>query len=117
MRREAPDPTEFAGVIAAVRRDGSALWARAALPGDFVGWRRQIRAAAREAGLRISVRRVQDVVFIEHLDHVVTEDQYAAFGKRIQAELDGQSITWDRALHDAARDRLRLVKDELPDGA
>lgn len=47
----------------------------------------------------------------------MTEDQYAAFGKRIQAELDGQSITWDRALHDAARDRLRLVKDELPDGA
>ena len=62
--------------------------------------------------MRISVRRVQDVAFVEHLDHVVTEDQYTAFGKAVQADMDGRPITWDQALHDAARDRLRVVRDE-----
>lgn len=112
MRRDAPDPNDIDDVIAAVRRDGSTLWPLISLPGDFVGWRRQVRAAAREAGLRISVRRVQDVAFIEHLDHVVTEHQYAAFGKAIQADMGGRPITWDQALHDAARERLRVVRDE-----
>lgn len=107
-----PDPRDIAAVIANVRRDGSVMWPLAALPPDFPGWRRRVRAAAREAALRISVRRVNEIAFVEHLDHVVTDDQYGAFGKIVEAQLDGRPISWDRALHDAARERMMAVPGE-----
>ena len=100
--------------MAGVRRDGSVLWPLAALPDDFLGWRRRVRAAAREAGLRISVRRVNEIAFVEHVDHVVTSDQYSAFSKVIQGQIDGRKITWEQALHEAGRDRMKTVADSKP---
>ena len=107
-----PDPRDVAAVITSVRRDGSVMWPVTALPEDFLGWRRSVRAAAKKAQLRISVRRVNDVAFIEHLDHVVTEDQYRAFGKVVQAQVDGREMSWDEAMHSAGRDRLSAVPDQ-----
>ncbi|MBN9619465.1 MAG: hypothetical protein J0H43_06995 [Actinobacteria bacterium] len=103
----APDPHDITAIITLVRRDGSVMWPLTALPEDFLGWRRRVRAAARAADLRISVRRVNEIAFVEHVDHVVTDDQYTAFGKVIQAQVDGRELDWDDALHEAARDRLR----------
>ena len=106
-----PDPRNIAAVIASVRRDGSSMWSLAALPEDFISWRRQIRAAAREANLRISVRRVNGIAFVEHLDHEVSDDQYSAFGKVVEAGIEGREITWDQALHQASRERLTAIPD------
>lgn len=105
----APDPRDTGAVLDHVRREGSVMWPLAALPDDFLGWRRRIRAAAREATLRISVRRVGELAFIEHVDHVVTDDQNSAMSKIIGAHLDGRTISWDDAVHESARDRMNLV--------
>lgn len=109
-----PEPHDITAVIASVRRDGSVMWPLAALPDDFLGWRRRVRAAAREAHLRISVRRVKEVAFVEHLDHLVTDDQYSAFGKVVEAQIDGREISWNQALHEAARDLMTAVPDKSP---
>lgn len=109
-----PDPRDIAAVITSVRRDGSVMWPLTALPDDFLGWRRRVRAAAREADLRISVRRVNEIAFVEHLDHVVTDDQFAAFGKVIEAQVEGRDISWGQALHEAARNRMTAVSNETP---
>jgi hypothetical protein len=74
-------------VTDAVRKYGSAQWPAAAIPEQFTDWRRAIRAAARATGLRISVRRVQEMVFIQHLDHVVTDDEMQAFSKIIASQI------------------------------
>jgi hypothetical protein len=50
----------------------------------------KVRAAAREAGVPISVGRGQDVAVVEHLDHVVTQDQHTASGTAVHADLDGR---------------------------
>jgi hypothetical protein len=82
---KSPDPRNFASIVAALRQHGSVLWPADAITGDFLEWRRRIRAAARTAELRISVRRVHGLVLIDHVDHVVTEDQITAFGTRVLA--------------------------------
>lgn len=108
-----PDPQDVAAVIARVRSDGSVMWSSGAMPGDFLAWRRRVRSAARQAGLRISVRRLNEIVFVEHLDHVVTDDQHSALTKVVGAQIEGQQITWHEALHQAGRDRIRAVPDEI----
>lgn len=105
-----PDPRDPAAVTDAVRKYGSALWPAAALAGEFTDWRRTIRAA----DLRISVRRIHDMVLVEHLDHVVTEDETHAIGTIIAAHANGTTLTWDQALHQAGRDRLRPVQSQDP---
>ena len=49
------------------------------------------------------------MVFVEHLDQIVTGDQINAVGKVIAAHADGATLTWDQALHQAARQRLKPV--------
>jgi hypothetical protein len=90
-----PHPLDANAILAALREHGSAR-------------------AARSAGLRISVRRVDGLVFIGHVDHVVTDDQIHAFNKviagAVSAALDGEPpVTYEQALHEARRDRLRLA--------
>ena len=110
-----PDPLDTAGVIDALRKHGSTLWPAEAIPVEFTDWRRRTRAAARAANLRISVRRVSGMVFVEHLDHIVTEDQINAFGNIIAAHADGATLTWDQARRQAARQRLKPVpRDDAP---
>jgi len=105
-----PDPRDTTSIVTALREHGSVLWPADAITGDFIEWRRRIRSAARAADLRISVRRVNGLVLIEHLDHVVTEDQITAFGKVIASSLPGeQPITYEQAMHQAARERLKPV--------
>jgi hypothetical protein len=109
-----PHPLDTNAIITALREHGSVLWPLDAIPGEFTGWRHQIRAAARSAGLRISVRRIDGLVFIGHVDHVVTDDQINAFNKVIAgtvsaALMDGTPITYEQALHEAKRDRLKTL--------
>jgi hypothetical protein len=109
-----PHPLDTNAIITALREHGSVLWPLDAIPGEFTHWRHRIRAAARSAGLRISVRRVDGLVFIGHVDHVVTDDQINAFNKVIAgtvsaALMDGPPITYEQALHEAKRDRLKIV--------
>ena len=55
------------------------------------------------------------MVLVEHLDHIVTEDQTNAFGNIIAAHADGATLTWDQALRQAARERLKPVsRDDAP---
>ena len=55
------------------------------------------------------------MVLVEHLDHIVTEDQVNAVGKVIAAHADGATLTWDQALRQAARERLTPVpRDDAP---
>ena len=109
-----PDPLDTAGVIDALRRHGSTLWPAQAIPVEFTDWRRRIRAAARTANLRISVRRVSGMVFVEHLDHIVTDDQINAFRNIIAAHANGATLTWDQAFRQAARQRLKPVPRDDP---
>lgn len=111
-----PDPRDTTSVVAALRRHGSVLWPADAITGDFLEWRRRIRAAARKAELRISVRRVHGMVLVDHLDHVVSEDQINAFGKVIASTMPGaQPVTYEQTLHEAARERLKpLPRDDAP---
>jgi hypothetical protein len=105
-----PDPHDTASIVAALRQHGSVLWPADALTGDLLEWRRRIRAAARTADLRISVRRLHGLVLIDHVDHVVTEDQINAFGKVVASTMiGGDPITYEQAMHQAARERLRPV--------
>jgi hypothetical protein len=113
-----PHPLDTDAIITALREHGSALCPLDAIPGEFTDWRRRIRAAARSAGLRISVRRVDGLVFIGHVDHVVTDDQINAFNKviagTVSAALDGEPpVTYEQALHEARRDRLGLVHGDI----
>jgi hypothetical protein len=112
-----PHPLDTNAIIAALREHGSALCPLNDIPGEFTDWRRRIRAAARSAGLRISIRRVDGLVFIGHVDHVVTDDQINAFNKviagTVSAALDGEPpVTYEQALHEARRDRLKIVRGE-----
>jgi hypothetical protein len=112
-----PHPLDTNAISTALREHGSALWPLDAIPGEFPDWRRRIRAAARSAGLRISVRRVDGLVFIVHVDHVVTDDQINAFNKviagTVSAALDGEPpVTYEQALQGARRDRLKIVRGE-----
>jgi hypothetical protein len=112
-----PHPLDTNAILAALREHGSALWPLNDIPGEFTDWRHQIRAAARSAGLRISVRRVDGLVFIGHVDHVVTDDQLNAFNKVIArtvsaALMERPPISYEQALHEAKRDRLRLVRGD-----
>lgn len=111
-----PDPRDFASIVAALRQHGSVLYPADAMTGDFLEWRRRIRAAARTAELRISVRRVHGLVLIDHVDHVVTEDQITAFGKVVASTMPGaQPITYEQAMHQASRERLKPVpRDDTP---
>ena len=104
-----PDPRDAAAVLDALRKYGSAQWPATAIPGEFADWRRATRAAARAAGLRVSIRRLPGMVFVMHVDHVVTADDLQAFGKVTAAQLDGTELSWDEALHQAARQRLPPV--------
>jgi hypothetical protein len=45
---------------------------------DFAAWRRELRRSARARGLRLSVRRVEELIVISNPEHVVTEEQRAA---------------------------------------
>jgi hypothetical protein len=110
-----PHPRDTNAIITALREHGSVLWPLDAIPGEFTDWRRRIRAAARSAGLRISVRRVDGLVFIGHVDHVVTDDQLNAFNKVIAgtvsaALMEGPPITYEQALQEARRERLKVVR-------
>lgn len=49
-----PDPRDTRSIVAALRQHGSVLWPADAITGDFLEWRRRIRAAAGTAELRIS---------------------------------------------------------------
>lgn len=111
-----PDPRDTTSIVAALRQHGSVLWPADAITGDFLEWRRRIRSAARAADLRISVRRVHGLVLIDHVDHVVTEDQITAFGKVVASSMPGeQPITYEQAMHQAARERLKPVpRDDIP---
>ena len=109
-----PDPCDATAVVDAVRRYGSGQWLAEAIPGDFAAWRRAIRAAARAAGLRVSIRRLYGMVLVQHLDHVVTDDESHALAKILAARLAGTKLNWDEALHQAARERLRPVQRPDP---
>jgi hypothetical protein len=57
---------------------------------------------------------VDGLVFIGHVDHVVTDDQINAFNKVVAGTVsaalaEGPPITYEQALREAKRDRLRLV--------
>lgn len=111
-----PGPRDTTSIVAALRQHGSVLWPADAITGDFLEWRRRVRAAARTAELRISVRRVHAMVLIDHVDHVVTEDQINAFGKVVASTMPGaHPITYEQAMHKAARERLKPVpRDDTP---
>jgi hypothetical protein len=88
------------------------LWPLDAIPGEFTDWRRQDarrRTVSRaKDGLRISIRRVDGLVFIGHVDHVVTDDQINAFGKVVAGTVsaalaEGPPIPYEQALHEASR--------------
>jgi hypothetical protein len=107
MRR--PLVTDTAGIIGALRREGCIVWPLSQLPADFVGWRRELRRAARAADLRISVRRGERYFMVEHLEHELTEDEQLAMTDVVDAALRGKSLPFETALKARGRQRLRMV--------
>lgn len=114
-----PHPLNVNAIVAALREHGSVQWSLDAIPAEFADWRRRIRQAAHSAGLRISVRRLHGLVLVQHVDHVLTEDQVTAFGKVVAGRAGlGPRNTWEQALHEARRGRLTFLRgDDLPPGA
>ena len=47
------------------------------------------------------------MVLVEHLDHIVTEDQVDAVGNIIAAHADGATLTCDQAVRQAVERHLR----------
>jgi hypothetical protein len=97
------------------------LWPLDAIPGEFTDWRRRMRAAARSAGLRISVRRVDGLVVIGHVDHVVTDDQINAVNKVVAGTVsaalaEGPPITYEQALREAKRNAVQLRGGDFEGG-
>jgi hypothetical protein len=104
-----PPITDTARIIGALRREGCILWPLSQLPEDFVGWRREVRRAAKAADLRISVRRGERYFLVEHLDHELTEDEQLAMTDVVDAALRGKSLPFEAALKARGRQRLRAV--------
>jgi hypothetical protein len=107
MRR--PLITDTAGIIGSLRREGCVVWPLSQLPEDFVGWRREVRRAAKAADLRISVRQGERYVLVEHLEHELTEDEQLAMTDVLDATLRGKSLSFETALKARGRQRLRMV--------
>lgn len=110
MSRPQPPIRDVAAIISALRRDGAAYWPLGELPTDFLEWRRQVRRAAKAANLRVSVRRGEQYVFVEHLDHEETEDELYAVADVLDATFRGERLSFDGAVRARARARLRVVE-------
>ncbi|MFD2414997.1 hypothetical protein [Amycolatopsis pigmentata] len=82
--------TSIDAVVAVLRRDGSVAVPAGDL-GDVDAWRRQVRRACRAAGLRIRTG-VSDngVVWVDHVDHVVTDAEQRATNRAVSNLLKGQ---------------------------
>ena len=107
MRR--PLITDTAEIIGALRHEGCVVWPLSQLPEDFVGWRREVRRAAKAADLRISVRRGERYFLVEHVDHELAEDEQLAMTDVMDATLSGKSLPYETALKARGRQRLRVV--------
>jgi uncharacterized protein with von Willebrand factor type A (vWA) domain len=104
-----------AGIVEHVRKRGSLAYPLEALPHDFANWRLQLRRHARAAGMRISVIRGSDHVFVLDPDHEPTPETLRAVVEAIaSAVIDdpAEQIDYDQALEKQRRQRLRIVPDE-----
>lgn len=113
---ELPDVGDPAAVVDYVRRRGSILVAQPSIGGDFLDWRRRVRRAARDVGIRISVRRDDDTVLVYHPDHEVTDAEKRAVMDAIASVMStddsAPTVTYDEALQRRRRENLRLVRDD-----
>jgi hypothetical protein len=109
-----PKPANIAGLIEAVRSEGSVHYPRQTVAGDFLDWRRQVRKAARARGLRISVTRRADFVVVENTDYEVSDDDARATADVLEATLAGRTRSFDDALRARRQQRMRLVVPPSP---
>lgn len=79
-------------VLNALRRDGSVIVATTDF-GDANVWRQQLRRACRVAGLRVRTG-VSDnaMVWVHHVDHVVTDAEHRAANRAVSNLLSGQPL-------------------------
>ena len=59
--------------------------------------------------MRISVRRGERYVLVEHLEHELTDDEQLALSDVIDATTRGESLLFESALKARGRQRLRVV--------
>jgi hypothetical protein len=108
-------PSKFAiDLIERVRRDGGvSIPQEDVAEDDFAAWRRDIRAAAKKADLNISISRtsISSFIHVVHKDHVVTDDERRAGASLLSAAIYGRELSYNDALKDAKRHRMRLIQD------
>ena len=104
-----PAVTDYRRIIDVVRSRGSVHYPKVEIPGEFTGWRRGVRRAARAGDVSIGVIRTNDFVLVENRDYQVSEDDDLATADVIDARLTGRVLSYDDALHRRRRARLRVV--------
>lgn len=76
-----------------------------------MAWRRAIRTEARRIGIRVSVRRISDLVLVLDPDYRPTEESKRAVMEAIASVATDEPISYDQALKRERRRRLRVVPD------
>jgi hypothetical protein len=117
LRVDHPSIGDVRAVVETVRRRGSVYYPLDALSGDFATWRRRIWAEADRAGVRVSVRRVNQLVLVYDPDRDPPDGLLDAVADLTDELLTGERLDHEQASRNEGRPRLRIVRDdEMPGG-
>lgn len=99
-------------VLAVLRRDGSVVVPTADLD-DVDAWRQEVRRACRAAGLRVRTGVGDNgIVWVHHVDHVVTDAEFQAAGRALSNFFEGQPpVPFHELVREEQRKLLALVDD------
>ena len=107
-----PTPFDPRAVVDFVRARGSVAFPSASLPPDFLDWRRNLRRAAKQIDMRISVLQRADVVWVLNPDYEPSDAEMAAIMDVVGSLVEPETVDFETALHRQHRNRLRVVPEE-----